>query len=225
MPNERTEEFAPRGILSSRHISTGASPLPRSSSDFCSIIRSRSRGFVTTSTAGIKAVTVPRYSSALSPQRYRWQNHDQRKRLEKYPRQGALGPALEILTWIRHVWYASAFCIISELKADLGYFLKSCNARSVSSPGEIRVFGTHPALETGVFTDYLVYSLIIPVVPYQLITLGYDNISSRVSWLLVAFVRLSPPSNRALLIRSAVVRGTRTVDSSGSSPLRGLPQS
>lgn len=44
---------------------------------------------------------------------------------------------------------------------------------------------------TGLFTDLIVYTLIIPVIPYRLETLGYTGIGAKVSWLLVAFVRSS----------------------------------
>ncbi|KAF9045166.1 MFS general substrate transporter [Panaeolus papilionaceus] len=42
----------------------------------------------------------------------------------------------------------------------------------------------------GIAVDLLVYSIIIPVMPFQLEALGYDNISSRTSWLLFAWVML-----------------------------------
>jgi len=58
----------PPGTPSLRHLPTNANPLlRRSSSDYCSIIRSRSRGLVTTETARLKAATIPRCSSALVP--------------------------------------------------------------------------------------------------------------------------------------------------------------
>lgn len=56
-------------------------------------------------------------------------------------------------------------------------------------------------LQTGILTDLLVYSLIIPVIPYQLEALGYDRIGSKISWLLVAFVRVSIPLDCWFLIR------------------------
>ena len=58
----------PPGTPTLRHLPTNANPLVRrSSSDYCSIIRSWSRGFVTTSTARLKAIAVPRCGSALVP--------------------------------------------------------------------------------------------------------------------------------------------------------------
>jgi hypothetical protein len=44
-------------------------------------------------------------------------------------------------------------------------------------------------LFAGVSTDLLIYSIPVPVLPFQLQALGYDNVSSRVGWLLFAFVR------------------------------------
>jgi MFS family permease len=41
---------------------------------------------------------------------------------------------------------------------------------------------------TGISTDLLVYSCIIPVMPFQLQKLGYSDVSSRVGWLLFAYV-------------------------------------
>ena len=62
------------------------------------------------------------------------------------------------------------------------------------------VLVAHPASATGLFTDQLAYSLIIPVVPYQLKALGYDEIGAKVSWLLVAFVRPSAPLRHSSLL-------------------------
>ena len=39
-------------------------------------------------------------------------------------------------------------------------------------------------------TDLLVYSIIIPVLPFHLETLGYNGISSLIGWLLFAFVSI-----------------------------------
>jgi len=41
----------------------------------------------------------------------------------------------------------------------------------------------------GIATDMLVYSIVIPVFPFQLERLGYSNVSSLVGWLLFAYVR------------------------------------
>jgi len=69
----------------------------------------------------------------------------------------------------------------------------------------------------------LVYSLIIPVIPYQLKSLGYDDIGSKISWLLVVYACLSFSLNFSLLIRFAPVWGDGIVNPAGSSLLRGLP--
>ncbi|KAF9260826.1 MFS general substrate transporter [Marasmius fiardii PR-910] len=42
----------------------------------------------------------------------------------------------------------------------------------------------------GITVDILVYSIIVPVIPFRLEQLGYDNVSSRVGWLLFSFTRL-----------------------------------
>jgi len=41
----------------------------------------------------------------------------------------------------------------------------------------------------GITTDLLVYSMIIPVLPFQLENLKYHNVSSLTGWLLFAYVR------------------------------------
>lgn len=41
---------------------------------------------------------------------------------------------------------------------------------------------------SGVMTDLLVYSIVIPVLPFQLEHLGYTKVSSLVGWLLFAYV-------------------------------------
>lgn len=38
-------------------------------------------------------------------------------------------------------------------------------------------------------TDALVYSIVIPVLPFQLERLGYDHVSGLTGWLLFAYVR------------------------------------
>ena len=70
-------------------------------------------------------------------------------------------------------------------------------------PRNISVLGVHvhPTPRTGILIDILVYSLIIPVIPYRLEALGYDAIGSKTSWLLVAFVRVSTSADRLSLTR------------------------
>ena len=41
---------------------------------------------------------------------------------------------------------------------------------------------------TGVMTDLLVYTIVIPVLPFQLERLGYNNVSGLVGWLLFGYV-------------------------------------
>jgi hypothetical protein len=43
-------------------------------------------------------------------------------------------------------------------------------------------------LLSGITTDFLVYSIIIPVIPFHLQDLGYSEVSSLVGYLLVAYV-------------------------------------
>jgi len=64
---------------------------------------------------------------------------------------------------------------------------------------------THPVSETGILTDLLVYSVIIPVIPYQLVALGYDGIGAKISWLLVAFVRLTMSLDCISLIHASLL--------------------
>lgn len=47
-----------------------------------------------------------------------------------------------------------------------------------------------PEFHSGITIDLLVYSIIIPVIPFQLQNLGYSGVSALVGWLLFAFVRL-----------------------------------
>ncbi|KLO05711.1 MFS general substrate transporter [Schizopora paradoxa] len=52
------------------------------------------------------------------------------------------------------------------------------------------------ALHTGIATDLTVYSIIIPVIPFQLQHLGYHSVSSLTAWLLFSFVKIftaTPP--------------------------------
>lgn len=45
---------------------------------------------------------------------------------------------------------------------------------------------------TGITTDLLVYSSIIPVIPFQLQKLNYTGVSALTGWLLSAYVRVLP---------------------------------
>ena len=45
----------------------------------------------------------------------------------------------------------------------------------------------------GITTDYLIYSIIIPVMPFHLQALGYSDISVLVGYLLFAYVRIDYP--------------------------------
>ena len=112
-----------------------------------------------------------------------------------------MGFALEVLPRIRYVRYVIPQHTILVSDADPKRLLNSRNVWCVSMPRGISVLGTHPTSQTGILTDLLVYSLIIPVIPYQLEALGYDAIGSKVSWLLVAFVCVSGSVNRLPLIR------------------------
>ncbi len=62
-------------------------------------------------------------------------------------------------------------------------------------------------LNVGIAVDLTVYSIIIPVMPFQLERLGYTDVSSLTGWLLFSFVRL---------IYFAIVK---YLDQSWSSPL------
>jgi hypothetical protein len=47
---------------------------------------------------------------------------------------------------------------------------------------------TFSRFDIGIGTDLLIYSLVVPVVPFQLESLGYTGVSNLVGWLLFAFV-------------------------------------
>ena len=47
---------------------------------------------------------------------------------------------------------------------------------------------------SGITTDFLIYSIIIPVMPFHLQALGYTDISALVGYLLFAYVRIDRPS-------------------------------
>jgi len=61
-------------------------------------------------------------------------------------------------------------------------------------------------LSSGVTTDMIVYSIIIPVVPFQLEHLGYTGISALSGWLIFAFVSNFLCSSIPLLIMFARVQ-------------------
>lgn len=46
---------------------------------------------------------------------------------------------------------------------------------------------------TGITVDLLVYSIIIPVLPFQLERLGYRGVSGLVGWLLFSYVSVVLP--------------------------------
>lgn len=46
-------------------------------------------------------------------------------------------------------------------------------------------------LISGIGTDLIVYSILVPVLPFQLEKLGYSGVSVRTSWLLFSYVSLS----------------------------------
>jgi hypothetical protein len=43
---------------------------------------------------------------------------------------------------------------------------------------------------SGITTDFLIYSIIIPVMPFHLQALGYTDVSALVGYLLFAYVRI-----------------------------------
>lgn len=45
----------------------------------------------------------------------------------------------------------------------------------------------------GITADYLVYTIIIPIMPFHLEALGYSEISALVGYLLFAYVRIDRP--------------------------------
>ena len=47
---------------------------------------------------------------------------------------------------------------------------------------------------SGITTDFLIYSIIIPVMPFHLQALGYTDISTLVGYLLFAYARIDRPS-------------------------------
>ncbi|KAG6371621.1 MFS general substrate transporter [Boletus reticuloceps] len=50
-----------------------------------------------------------------------------------------------------------------------------------------------PVVGVGITTDLLVYSIIIPVIPFQLEHLGFHSVSARTGWLLFAYVSPTIP--------------------------------
>ena len=53
------------------------------------------------------------------------------------------------------------------------------------------------------FTDLLVYSIVIPVLPFQLERLGYHNVSGLVGWLLFGYVSCHFPRYLSLELTAA----------------------
>ncbi len=41
---------------------------------------------------------------------------------------------------------------------------------------------------TAITTDLLIYSMIVPIIPFRLQSLGYEGVSGLVGWLLFAYV-------------------------------------
>ena len=118
---------------------------------------------------------------------------------------------------------AYLYCALSRnRRAKILHLLKSCNAwcvlRLVAS-----VYVELTVSKTGILTDLLVYSLIIPVIPYQLEALGYGGIGAKVSWLLVAFVRLSTSFGLLVPHSFRTVRVIGIVNSPHCPLLRSLP--
>lgn len=64
-----------------------------------------------------------------------------------------------------------------------------CRLRSVVLPILIlQPKANHPLIIPGIVTDLLVYSIVIPVMPFHLESLGYTNVSSLTGWLLFGYV-------------------------------------
>lgn len=53
---------------------------------------------------------------------------------------------------------------------------------------------------SGIVTDLLVYSIVIPVMPFHLESLGYTNVASLTGWLLFAYVGMCDPRLLAMIL-------------------------
>jgi DHA1 family solute carrier family 18 vesicular amine transporter 1/2 len=72
---------------------------------------------------------------------------------------------------------------------------------------------------TGITTDLLAYSIIIPVIPFQLERLKYHKVSALTGWLLCAYVCITTTLLSHLLIESLTVRWAGPLCVTHSRPL------
>lgn len=94
-----------------------------------------------------------------------------------------MGPQMAFLSPIRHnrcVSRRPSCPFRSCLPSVVGF-----GSQSFSAPSD----PSHPS--PGITTDLLIYSIIIPVVPFQLERLKYHSVSALTGWLLCAYVRPS----------------------------------
>ena len=89
-------------------------------------------------------------------------------------------------------WRSSAW--FTTLIVGLGMFLKNF----------FTIFSYRMGIP-GLTVDLLAYSIITPVMPFQLEKLGYSGVSARVGWLSFAYV-CDSPSSGATILRSTVGR-------------------
>ena len=60
----------------------------------------------------------------------------------------------------------------------------------VCKPSYARTLTLVANVSSGICTDLLVYSLIVPVLPFQLERLKYSGVSGLVGWILLSYVRM-----------------------------------
>ena len=93
------------------------------------------------------------------------------------------------LKWRSSVWFITIGSSFSLPCPRLTYHHTSRRSRFVVSRSSL----LFPHTLSGITTDLLVYSIIIPVMPFQLEHLQFHSISALTGWLLCAYVRVSAP--------------------------------
>ena len=91
------------------------------------------------------------------------------------------------LRWRSSVWFVTAGALLS-LPPDKMLI----PPQWLASVGVLFEFPTFLSkhVSTGITTDLLVYSSIIPVIPFQLQHLHYNHVAALTGWLLCAYVRI-----------------------------------
>lgn len=95
-----------------------------------------------------------------------------------------MGASLAVIRLVCHYRYVSSSILETRPLTWLPA-RQSSDSVSERAAGRLCIL----TLSSGITTDLLVYSAIIPVLPFQLEHLSYHRVSSLTGWLLFAYVR------------------------------------